>query len=100
MEPGRFQEFVLRVLPLYDQKYLGMVRHGGTEFGKTRAGVPDLLKTYGNGDQIGCECGTAEDYWSPPTDSTQLSSWKPIYDARSCIDRLERPVAGRGCTSW
>jgi hypothetical protein len=92
MEPGRFQEFMLRFLPLYDSIYVGMIGHGQTEFAKTRAGVPDLLKTFGNGDQLGCECGTNEDYWFPPQDAENFVDWKPIEDALKCISRMAQPI--------
>jgi hypothetical protein len=92
MEAGRFQEFVLRFLPLFDSIYDGIARHGHTEFGKTRPGVPDLLKTFDNGEQIGCEAGTEEDYWVPPTDQTKFSEWKPIEDGEKCLSRMLKPI--------
>tara|TARA_B110001454_G_scaffold28073_1_gene27447 strand:+ start:39741 stop:43679 length:3939 start_codon:yes stop_codon:yes gene_type:complete len=92
MEGGRFQEFVLRFLPLYSPSYDGIVRNGHTELGKTKAGVPDLLKTLDNGDQIGAECGTGEDYWKPPEDVKKYPEWKPIEDAEKSIQKMARPV--------
>jgi hypothetical protein len=91
-EAGRFQEFVLRFLPLFDENHEGMIRHGHTEEGKTRKGVPDLLKTFPNGDQIGCECGTAEDYWSAPKEVSDYPTWKPIEDGLKCLAKMARPI--------
>lgn len=89
MEGGIFQELMLRFLPLYDVRYTGMIRNGHTPFGKTKAGVPDLIKTFENGDQVGCECGTGEDYWQP---TKELSNWKPIEDAEKALKVMTRPL--------
>ncbi|MCY4644250.1 MAG: hypothetical protein OXB88_06485 [Bacteriovoracales bacterium] len=88
-EAGQFQEFVLQILPLYDSKYEGIVRHGHDIEGKTRAGVPDLLKTFENGSQIACECGTSKKYWHPPKKTQCYSKWKPIEDVTKCLDKLK-----------
>lgn len=93
MEAGRFQEFMLKFLPALDVRYEGIVRYGGTEFGKTKAGVPDSIKTLANGDEIACECGTELDYWTPPKDPADFGEkWKPAADALKCLKRLTRPV--------
>ena len=92
MEEGAFQELMLRFLPLYDSNYIGIHRHGGTEFGKTCIGVPDLLKTFNDGRQVACECGTQKDYWKKPLDSKNMSNWKPIEDAEKCLSELENPI--------
>jgi hypothetical protein len=88
MEGGRFQDFSLEFLPLYDARFQGLSRLGHTAGGKTRAGTPDLLKTDASG-QTGVQCGTDEDYW-PSEDSVEGS--KPYEDALKCIRVLERPV--------
>lgn len=93
MEAGRFQEFMLKFLPALDARYAGIVRYGGTEFGKTKPGVPDSIKTLANGDEIACECGTELDYWTPPKDPAEFGEkWKPAADALKCLKRLTRPV--------
>ena len=88
MEAGRFQDFCLEFLPLYDARFEGLSRLGHTAGGKTRPGTPDLLKTDASG-QIGVQCGTAEDYW-PPEDSVEGS--KPHEDGLKCIRALARAV--------
>jgi hypothetical protein len=85
MEEGRFQDFVLEFLPLYDARSHGLSRVGHIAAGKTRAGTPDLLKTDEYG-QIAVQCGTDEDYW-PPEDSIEGS--KPYEDGLKCIEKLE-----------
>lgn len=93
MEAGRFQEFMLKFLPALDARYEGIVRYGGTEFGKTKPGVPDLIKTLENGDEIAVECGTEQGYWTPPENSDDYGKkWKPASDALKCLKRLTRPV--------
>lgn len=88
MEGGRFQDFCLEFLPLYDSRFEGLSRVGHTAGGKTRPGTPDLLKTDASG-QTGVQCGTGEDYW-PPVDAVEGS--KPYEDGRKCIGVLERPI--------
>lgn len=93
MEAGRFQEFMLKFLPAFDARYEGVVRYGGTEYGKTKPGVPDLIKTLPSGDEIAFECGTEQDYWTPPTKPADWGEkWKPASDALKCLKRLTRPV--------
>ena len=91
-EAGEFQEFVLRFLPLYDPHYKGIIRHGHTGGGKTRKGTPDLIKTLDNGDQIVCECGTAQNYWKPPKKTSNYTKWKPIQDVQKCLNKMDRPI--------
>lgn len=86
MEGGCFQDFCLDFLPLFESRYKGVQRFGHTAEGKTRAGTPDLLKTYPNGQQIAVQCGTEENYWKIPDDPTK---WKPLLDARKCLEKLE-----------
>ena len=88
MEAGRFQDFCLEFLPLYDPRFEGLSRVGHTAGGKTRPGTPDLLKTDASG-QIGVQCGTIEDYW-PPEDAIDGS--KPYEDGVKYIRVLTRPV--------
>jgi len=52
MEEGKFQDFCLDFLLLFDSSYKGLGRHRGTVEGKTRKGTPDLIKTLNNGKQI------------------------------------------------
>ena len=87
LEPGRFQEFILKLLPLYNERYDGMRRNGHTNDGKTCRGVPDLIKTYNNGDQIGCECGTDKKYWY-----LSKKKHKPIEDLKKCLSKLTQPI--------
>ncbi len=89
MEAGRFQDFCLRFLPCYQQRFKGLERHGHTASGKTRPGVPDLIKTFESGEQVGVECGTEQGYWGPLADVGKL---KPYRDIAKCIDSLDRPV--------
>jgi tetratricopeptide (TPR) repeat protein len=89
MESGKFQSFILKILPILDPKYSGIIRHGQTEFDKTRPGTPDLLKTLENGDQIACECGTEENYWTP---TENLADWKPVKDGEKCLHSLSQPI--------
>ena len=44
MEPGRFQDFCLHFLPCFADRFAGLERHGHTAGGKTRPGIPDLIK--------------------------------------------------------
>jgi len=88
MEGGRFQDFCLEFLPVYDSRFEGLSRVGHTAGGKTRPGTPDLLKTDASG-QTGVQCGTEEDYW-PPEDAIEGS--KPYEDGRKCMRVLEQPV--------
>lgn len=92
MEAGRFQELLLQFLPAFDLRFIGITRYGGTAFGKTRPGVPDLIKTLSSGEEIACECGTEEGYWSSPEDEADYEKWKPVADALECIARLSKPV--------
>ena len=87
MEPGRFQDFCLEFLPLYDARFKSLARFGHTADGKTRPGTPDLLKTDSTGNQIAVECGTEEDYWK---EKTELDNWKPLKDARKCLAALDK----------
>lgn len=89
MEAGRFQGFMLTFLPLYDPKYIGIHRHGGTPYDKPRMGVPDLIKDFPNGDQIFCECSTDKNYWDQSGDS---SNWKPIQDGIKCFERSNKLI--------
>jgi hypothetical protein len=86
MEAGRFQEFCLAFLPIYDARFEGVVRLGGTADGRTRAGTPDLLKTAPLGAQIAVQCGTEERYW-PSEGGIETS--KPFRDGMKCIETLE-----------
>jgi hypothetical protein len=87
MEGGRFQDFCLEFLPVYNTRFAGLSRVGHTAGGKTRAGTPDLLKADSSG-QTGVQCGTDEDYW-PTEDSIEGS--KPFEDGMKCIRVLELP---------
>lgn len=88
MEPGKFQDFCLVFLPLYDINYKGLKRHGGTAEGKTRPGVPDLIKTRGNGKQVAVACGTEEGYWQIPKDVEEMHKCKPCRDIDECLKKL------------
>lgn len=85
MESGKFQDFCLDFLPLWDGRFRGLARFGHTAAGKTRAGTPDLLLTKPDGSQIGVQCGTEENYWKQPDD---VVKWKPYADAIKCIETL------------
>jgi hypothetical protein len=85
MEAGKFQDFCLEFLPLWDDRFQGLSRFGHTAAGKTRAGTPDLLLTRPNSSQIGVQCGTEENYWKRPEDVTK---WKPYADAMKSIETL------------
>ncbi|MDD5774047.1 MAG: hypothetical protein PHX78_11335 [bacterium] len=85
MEAGTLQSFCLDYLPLYNRNYGGLERHGGTADGQTRKGTPDLIKTFGNGEQIAVQCSTEDDYWKKPKD---ISKWKPCEDIDKCIKTL------------
>ena len=61
MEQGRFQDFCLAFLPLYDERYAGLARFGHTVEGKTRIGTPDLIITDSDGFQTAVECSTEQD---------------------------------------
>ena len=89
MEAGRFQDFCLEFLPVWDHRFVGLSRYGHTAAGKTRPGTPDLIKTNPDGTQIAVQCGTNEYYWKPTKD---YDSWKPCEDAQKCIEALDRPV--------
>src|ERR1035437_3257844 len=89
MEPGRFQDFCLHFLPCLADRFAGLERHGHTAGGKTRPGVPDLIKTLDSGKQIAVECGTGEGYWGPAEDVEDL---KPYKDIAKCLQALDAPV--------
>lgn len=91
MEAGRFQDFIVKYLPIVDRKYLGLVPFGSTPFGKTTSGVPDSIKTLLSGEQVACECSTEEDYWTPPKDESDYQAkWKPVGDALKCFSRVAK----------
>ena len=92
LEAGRFQELMLAFLPRFNARFSGLTRFGGTIDGKTRGGVPDLLLTTQTGDQLGCECGTEQQYWTPPADQEAFADWKPISDGRKCLQAIDRPI--------
>ncbi len=89
MEPGRFQDFCLHFLPCLADRFEGLERHGHTSGGKTRPGVPDLIKTLDSGMQIAVECGTEEGYWGPVENVADL---KPYKDIVKCLKTLEAPI--------
>jgi hypothetical protein len=89
LEQGAFQEFCLIFLPIYDKKFKGLERHGGTAGGKTRKGTPDLIKTTVQGKQIAVQCSTEEDYWVAPSDPEKTENWKPIKDISRCLEDLK-----------
>ena len=89
-EPGKFQEFMLKFLPLYEPKYGGIIVNGGTIYGKTRLGTPDLIKTLSDGKQIVCECGTEQNYWNFSHASLDLQTCKSIKDAIKCIKSVAK----------
>lgn len=86
---GEFQVLCLSFLPIYDQRYEGLRRHGGTTEGKTRWGTPDLLKTDSEGTQIAVQCSTEDKYWRKPKDKTKIESWKPCIDIIKCVNELK-----------
>jgi hypothetical protein len=85
MEQGEFQDFCLHFLPLYAQRFGGIVRVGHTAAGKTRKGTPDLLKTDATGAQLAVQCGTEKNYWKR---TEKLDDWKPCDDGTKCIESL------------
>ena len=85
MEAGKFQDFCLDFLPLWDARFVGLSRFGHSAAGKTRAGTPDLILTRPDGKQIGVQCGTEENYWKATEDVT---NWKPYSDATKSIETL------------
>lgn len=84
-EQGSFQDFCLAFLSLYDSRFIGIERHGGTADGKTRAGTPDLIKTDNEGLQICVQCSVEKDYWSKPGN---IYEWKPIKDIQKCTENI------------
>lgn len=86
MEAGKFQDFCLEFLPIYDKRFNGIARFGHTASGKTRRGTPDLIKTNSDGTQTAIQCGTEEHYWKP---TKNYENWKPCEDAQKCIDGLD-----------
>ncbi len=86
IEPGKFQEFCLRFLPIDNEKYAGLTRHGSTYDGKTRKGTPDLIKTSSDGSQIAVECGTEANYWVVTPENIEDS--KPVKDGLKCLEKL------------
>jgi hypothetical protein len=87
LEQGAFQEFCLSFLPIFDSKFVGLERHGGTADGKTRAGTPDLLKTNPDGSHICVQCSIDKDYWTKPS---QINNWKPIKDILECANKVNK----------
>lgn len=88
LEQGKFQELCQALIPILDHKYQGMERFGGTVEGKTRKGVPDVIKTDELGNQIAIECSTEENYWKIQENHSQ---WKPCKDIDKCLERLKKP---------
>lgn len=86
---GAFQEFCLSFLPIYNQRFEGLERHGGTAEGKTRRGTPDLLKTDSDGSQIAVQCSVEKKYWKKPKDETKIEFWKPCHDIVKCAENLK-----------
>ena len=89
MEAGRFQDFCLRFLPCFDDRYVGLERFGHTVRGKTRPGTPDLIRTLDSGKQIAVQCGTEEHYWGPAEKIDQI---KPVQDIRKCLENLDQLI--------
>jgi hypothetical protein len=89
LRQGEFQVLCLSFLPIYDQRYEGLRRHGGTAEGKTRGGTPDLLKTDSGGSQIAVQCSVEEKYWRKPKEKTKMESWKPCADIIKCVNELK-----------
>ena len=87
IEQGALQDFCLSFLPIYDSRFNGLERHGGTATGKTRAGTPDLLKTNPDGSHICVQCSVEQDYWSRPKKNTD--DWKPIKDINECLSKIK-----------
>ncbi len=85
LEQGDFQEFCLSFLPIFDSKFVGLERHGGTSKGTTRAGTPDLLKTNPDGSHICVQCSVDKAYWTKPS---QINNWKPIKDIIECANKI------------
>lgn len=83
LEAGGFQEFCLDFFKLYDSTLRRLTNFGGSNEGKTKSGVPDLLHVDSEGFQIAIECSTIKKYWNPPN-SKILDEWKPIQDAIKC----------------
>ena len=88
MDDGQFQDFCLRILPILDERFIGLVRFGGTAEGKARPGVPDLILDHNDRSQTGVECSTEKGYWGPTNDITTL---KPYVDLTKCVARLRKP---------
>ncbi len=85
LEQGAFQDFCLEFLPLFDTRFNGLERHGGTAEGKTRAGTPDLIKTFPDGSHICIQCSADQKYWSKPS---VIEKWKPIEDIIKCNNNI------------
>ncbi len=88
IDDGQFQLFCLDFLPLYNNTYQGLKRHGGTATGKTRKGTPDLIKTLDNGEQIAVQCSVEKNYWKKPKKEETLDNWKPVSDINDCISKV------------
>ena len=88
IDDGPFQSFCLDFLPLYNNTYQQLKRHGGTSTGKTRKGTPDLIKTLDNGEQIAVQCSVEENYWKKPKKEEKLDNWKPVSDINDCISKV------------
>lgn len=87
LEQGALQDFCLSFLPIFDSRFNGLERHGGTASGKTRAGTPDLLKTDPDGSHICVQCSAEQDYWSKP--KKNINAWKPIKDIDECVSKIK-----------
>jgi hypothetical protein len=89
IDDGQFQSFCLDFLPMHNNTYQQLKRHGGTSTGKTRKGTPDLIKTLATGEQIAVQCSVEENYWRKPKKEEKYNSWKPISDINDCISKVE-----------
>lgn len=81
-----FQKFCTQLLPLLNDKYKGLERHGATKTGKTRKGTPDSILTTNNGTQIAMQASVEENYWGSSKDN--ITNLKPYKDVVKCIKNL------------
>lgn len=85
-EQGKLQDFCLSFLPLYDEIFIKLERHGATAEGKTRKGTPDLIKTLDDGSHICVQCSVEKTYWNKTKD---IDEWKPIKDIIKCKKNID-----------
>lgn len=85
MSADDFQQFCTQILPLTNEKYSMLERHGATKTGQTRKGTPDAIITDSNGMQTAMQASIDKNYWDS---NKNIKKLKPYEDVIKCIKNL------------